>query len=189
MKRHDALTLLHEQAATLRTSIESTWQPRTGLYHYRDRETGMSLAGKVLARQQGSGTSAIKLKFEAPVRLLIEVQSQNPHGEAPGDPHSRVFHEAGGRDCFEQRLSMAQQRANLHHTKNIFEAGEGSVKGLGDEDTVVISTLDFTSEDHTLFMPLWAGVPDEQHAQMMIGRALLDANRFYRPVRDPCLPG
>ncbi len=55
LERHDALTLLHEQAAKLRQSIESTWQPRTGLYHYRDRETGMSLAGKVLARQQGSG--------------------------------------------------------------------------------------------------------------------------------------
>ncbi len=47
--------LLHEQAAKLRTSIELTWQPRTGLYHYRDRATGLSLSGKVLVKQQGSG--------------------------------------------------------------------------------------------------------------------------------------
>jgi hypothetical protein len=60
-----------------------------------------------------------------------------------------------------------------------------SVRGLSDEDTVIISTLDFTTEDHTLFMPLWAGIPDEQHAQMMIGRALLDAGRFYRPFGVP----
>ncbi|HSM71088.1 MAG TPA: hypothetical protein VK851_06065, partial [Anaerolineales bacterium] len=50
LEKHDVLTLLHEQAAKLRKSIESTWQVRTGLYHYRDRETGSSLAGKVLAR-------------------------------------------------------------------------------------------------------------------------------------------
>jgi hypothetical protein len=62
------------------------------------------------------------------------------------------------------------------------------VKNLGAEDTVVISTLDFTSEDHTLFMPLWAGVPDEQHAQIMIGRALLDSKRFQRPYGIPACP-
>jgi hypothetical protein len=62
------------------------------------------------------------------------------------------------------------------------------VRGLGDEDTVLISTLDFSTEDHTLFMPLWAGIPDEQHAQTMIGRALLDASRFNRPFGVPACP-
>jgi len=49
-------------------------------------------------------------------------------------------------------------------------------------------TLDFTTEDHTLFMPLWAGVPDQQRAQTIIGRALLDANRFHRPFGVPAVP-
>jgi hypothetical protein len=62
------------------------------------------------------------------------------------------------------------------------------VKGLEEGDTVIVSTLDFTSEDHTLFMPLWAGVPDEQRAQTMIGRALLDASRFNRPFGIPACP-
>ena len=62
------------------------------------------------------------------------------------------------------------------------------MRGLDADDTVVISTLDFTTEDHTLFTPLWAGVPDEQHAQSMIGRALLDAKRFNRPFGIPACP-
>jgi hypothetical protein len=37
-------------------------------------------------------------------------------------------------------------------------------------------------------MPLWAGIPDEGHAKTMIGRALLDANRFYRPFGVPACP-
>src|SRR6266536_5116743 len=81
--QHDCLPLLHEQAARLRKSIESTWQPRTGLYHYRDRQTGMSLAGKKLVTQQGPGVVATKLKFEYPIRLLIEVQNESPVANRP----------------------------------------------------------------------------------------------------------
>ena len=80
---HDSLVLLNEQAATLRKSIESTWQPRTGLYHYRERGTGSGLEGKVLARQQGTGAFTPKLKFEGPIRFLIEVQTQNPAVKRP----------------------------------------------------------------------------------------------------------
>ena len=63
--------------------FESTWQARTGLYHYRERSTGMSLAGKVLLRQLGSGTAETKLKFGGPIRLLVEVQTQNPAAKRP----------------------------------------------------------------------------------------------------------
>jgi hypothetical protein len=188
LKRHDALTLLHAQAATLRQSLESMWQPRTGLYHYRDRETGMSLAGKVLARQQGSGTITIKLKFAAPVRLLVEVQSQNPLVKRP---EIRI-HQFSTKPADEIVTNSAYQRRNnglIYTTQKTYpRLSKVLVKGLEEGDTVIVSTLDFTSQDHTLFMPLWAGVPDEQRAQVMIGRALLDASRFNRPFGIPACP-
>jgi hypothetical protein len=188
LERHDTLTLLHAQAATLRQSLENMWQPRTGLYQYRDRETGMSLAGKVLARQQGPGTIILKLKFESPVRLLVEVQSQNPLVKRP---EIRI-HQFSTKPADEIVSNSAYQRRNnglIYTTQKTYSRlAKVLVKGLEDGDTVVISTLDFTSEDHTLFMPLWAGVPDEQHGQIMIGRALLDANRFYRPYGIPACP-
>jgi hypothetical protein len=188
LQRNDALTLLHEQAAKLRTSIESTWQPRTGLYHYRDRETGMSLAGKTLFKQQGPGTAVVKLKFESPIRLLIEVQNQSPTAKRP---EIRV-HEFSTKPADEVISSGDYQWRNnglIYTTQKVYpKLAKVSVKGLAEEDTVIISTLDFTSEDHTLFMPLWAGIPDEQHAQTMIGRALLDAKRFNRPYGIPACP-
>ncbi len=186
--RHDALTLLQAQADTLRQSLESMWQPRTGLYRYRDHETGMSLAGKVLARQQGLGTITIKMKFEAPVRLLVEVQSQDPLVKRP---EIRI-HQFSTKPADEILSNSSYQRRNsglIYTTQKTYaRLAKILVKGLEDGDTVVVSTLDFTSEDHTLFMPLWAGVPDEQHAQIMIGRALLDANRFNRPYGIPACP-
>ena len=183
--RHDALTLLHEQAAKLRQSIESTWQPRTGLYHYRDRATGLSLAGKVLVKQQGSGTISPKLKFEQPIRLLIEVRTNSP---AVKRPEIRI-HQYSTKSADEVVQSGDYQwhnRGSVFTTKNVFSRlAKISVRGLEEQDTVVISTLDFTTEDHTLFIPLWAGIPDEQHAQIMIGRALRDASRFHRPYGVP----
>lgn len=187
-EQHDALITLHERAATLRKSIESTWQPRTGLYHYRDRETGMSLAGKALMKQQGSGTLATRLKFEGPIRLLIEVQNQSPTATRP---EIRI-HQYATKPADEVIGSGDYQWRNhglIYTTQKTYpRLAKVVVKNLGKQDTVVISTLDFTSEDHTLFMPLWAGIPDEQHAQIMIGRALLDARRFHRPYGIPACP-
>jgi hypothetical protein len=185
---HDSLVLLHEQAAILRKSIESTWQPRTGLYHYRERGTGSGLEGKVLARQQGMGTLTPKLKFEGPIRLLIEVQTQNP---AVKRPEIRI-HQFASKPAEEVITSSDYQWRNggsVYTTKNVFsKLAKVVVRDLGAEDIVTIKTLDFTTEDHTLFTPLWAGVPDTQHAQIMIGRALLDAGRFYRPYGVPACP-
>src|SRR5690606_29550706 len=64
LEQYDLLTLLREQAAKLRASIESAWQAQTGLYHYRERGTGLSLEGRVLLKQKGSGTATLKMKFE-----------------------------------------------------------------------------------------------------------------------------
>ncbi len=188
LNQYDMLPLLHEQAAKLRKSIESTWQPRTGLYHYRDRATGLSLARKVLVKQKGSGTVSLKLKFEQPIRLLIEVQTQNP---AAKRPEIRI-HQLGTKPADEVIKSGDYQwhsRGSVYTTQNVYsKIAKVSVRGLSDDDMVIISTLDFTTEDHTLFMPLWAGIPDEQHAQIMIGRALLDASRFHRPFGVPACP-
>lgn len=185
---HDSLVLLHEQAATLRTSIESAWQARTGLYHYRERGTNSSLAGKILVRHQGAGIIAPKLKFESPSRLLIEVQTQSPTAKRP-EIRIHQFSTKPADEIIESADYQWRNGGSVYTTKNVFsKLAKVVVRGLDAEDTVSISTLDFTTEDHTLFTPLWAGVLDAQHAQIMIGRALLDAGRFYRPYGVPACP-
>lgn len=188
LENHESLILLHEQAAILRRSVESTWQPRTGLYHYRERGTGSGLEGRVLTRQQGTGALTPKLKFEGPIRLLIEVHVQNPAAKRP----EIRLHQFASKPAEEIILSRDYQWHNsgsVYTTKTAFsKLAKVIVRDLGAEDVVVIKTLDYTTEDHTLFVPLWAGVPDAQHAQIMIGRALLDAGRFHRPYGVPACP-
>lgn len=188
LEQQDALPLLREQAAMLREAIKSAWQPRTGLYHYRDRETGSSLAGRILVKQTGSGMVKPKLKFDRPIRLLVEVQIQSPEAKRP-EVHIHQLVTKAPDEIISSGDYQWRNNGAVYTTKNVYlKLGKVVVKGLSDEDVVTISTLDFTTEDHTLFMPLWAGVPDEQRAKTLIGRALLDANRFHRPFGVPACP-
>jgi hypothetical protein len=188
LARNDALALLHEQAAKLRASIETAWQARTGLYHYRDRETGSSLAGKALIRQQGSGTLVPKLKFKIPIRLLIEIQA---NGSSARRPEIRLhqFSTKAADEIVSSGDYQWRDGGAVYTTQKVYpKLAKIVIKDLAEKDTVTISTLDFTTEDHTLFTPLWAGVPDDQRAQIMIGRALLDSKRFHRPFGLPACP-
>jgi hypothetical protein len=186
--QHDRLTLLREQAGKLLESVESTWQARTGLYHYRDRETGSSLAGRVLVKQTGPGTAVTKLKFEAPVRLLVEVQTQSPRAKRP-EIRIHQFITKAPDEVISSDDYQWRGNGSVYTTKDVYpKLAKVVVKDLGNEDTVTIRTLDFTTEDHTLFTPLWAGMPNKQRAQTMIGRALLNAKRFSRPFGIPACP-
>ena len=188
LNKNDTLALLHEQAAKLRGSIEITWQARTGLYHYRDRETGSSFEGKMLFKQTGSGTVKPKLKFDGPIRLLVEVQTQSPGAKRP-EVNIHQFVTKAPDEVISSGDYQWRNNGSVYTTKKVYpKLAKVVVKDLGDEDIVTVSTLDFTTEDHTLFTPLWAGVPDEQHAQTMIGRALLDTKRFNRPFGVPACP-
>jgi hypothetical protein len=188
LDRTDILPLLKEQAAKLRGSVESAWGARTGLYHYRDRETGSRLAGKVLVQQQGSGTTAPKLTFEAPIRLLVEVQTKGPTTTRP-EIRIHQFSTKPADEVISGGKYQWRDGGAVYTTKKVYpKLAKIVVKNLGDEDTVTVKTLDFTTEDHTLFTPLWAGIPDEGHAQIMIGRALLDSKRFNRAFGIPACP-
>lgn len=188
LERTDALALLREQASKLRRSIESAWGARTGLYHYRDRETGSRLAGKVLVKQQGSGASAPKLKFETPIRLLVEVQTKGPSATRP-EIRIHQFSTKPADEVISGSKYQWRDGGAVYTTKKVYpKLAKIVVKNLGDDDTVTVKTLDFTTEDHTLFVPLWAGIPDEGRAQIMIGRALLNAKRFQRPFGIPACP-
>ncbi|MBV6450591.1 MAG: hypothetical protein MHPDNHAH_01315 [Anaerolineales bacterium] len=188
LEQYDLLTLLREQAAKLRASIESAWQAQTGLYHYRERGTGLSLEGRVLLKQKGSGTATLKMKFEGQIRLQVEVQAHSPGAKRP-QVRIHQFSTKPADEVIESGAYQWRSSGAVYTTRKTFsKLAKITVRGLNAEDTLIVRTLDYTTEDHTLFMPLWAGVPDAGHAQIMIGRALLDAARFYRPFGIPACP-
>ncbi|MEW6239207.1 MAG: hypothetical protein AB1564_00165 [Chloroflexota bacterium] len=183
--RADEMTLVREQADLLCRAVEAGWNARRGLYQYHDLLTGFSLPGEVLANGKGNRALKPKLTFEQPVRLLIEIQTQNPAATRP-EIH---FAEFATKEAVET-ISAEQFRwrsGGLTATSaRVYERlGRVEARGLSPKDKVIVRLVDLTGEDHTLFLPLWAGIPDPQRAQAMIGRSLLDAGRFDRPFGIP----
>jgi hypothetical protein len=59
------------------------------------------------------------------------------------------------------------------------------VEGVDTIDRVSVSVMDFSAEDITLFLPLWAGIPSQSRAQEIVNQALLAKGRFSRPFGIP----
>lgn len=181
----DDVRLIKNQIESLKFALDEAWNPRTALYCYCDRETGESTPGKVLGRLNGSGTLKLKQIFEPPIRLLIEVQTKNPRAKRPQVIISEYITKGenevitGGQ--FQWRSGGMVATSQQIHEK----IGRIQIKGVDAKDKVIVRKLDYTGEDHTLTLPLWAGVPDNQHAQMMVNRTILNAERFDRPFGIP----
>ena len=189
LNRTDEATLLKAQGEMLKTALESGWNARAALYAYRDRETGFSLPGKIIGRSKSSSTMIRpKAEFERPVRLLIEIQTKSPAAKRPKIEIGE-FSIKGDVEVIDGHQFQWHSGGLVATSKNVYmRVGRVKASGLNEKDRVIVRTVDLTAEDHTLLLPLWAGMMDRQHAQTMIGRTVLDAERFDRPFGIPALP-
>ncbi len=190
LERAAEIGKLHERAALLRSSVEAGWNAGQNLYCYRDRLTELSSPGKVIARQRGSWPiRPRKALFDQPVRLLIEVQTEEPGArkpvieisglgaEPPGEMESGHQYELIEGERFQWRAGGLTALSQQAYCKVSYI----SVSGLEEEDKLVVRSLDATEQDITLFTPLWAHIPEAGRAEQMIRTCLLTDGSFRGP--------
>jgi hypothetical protein len=188
INRHEDLAMLHDCAERVRTALHESWNPRIGFYSYRDRETGLVSTGKVVAKRKGPGNMRPRAEFDGPTRILIEVQTKNPAAKRP-EIDLGEYPLKGEAETISESQFIWRSGGLVAVSKKIYgRLGRVNVRGLDEKDKVIIKTVDTSGEDLTLALPLWAGIPDEQHAQVLLGRSLLDAERFNRPYGYPAIP-
>lgn len=191
LNRSGELGPLHQQAALLRSSVEVSWNKHGSLYCYRDRLTGLSLAGKLIGKHQGPGEMRPKKAgFEQPVRLLIEIQTKNPATQKPLIEIIGTNSESGSRSEMIGEHQFQWRSGGLVATsQKVFgKVSRLKISGVDDKDKVILRSVDAASEDITLFTPLWAHLARMEQAQAMVTHSLLDARRFDRPFGIPALP-
>jgi hypothetical protein len=181
---------LHERAATLRSAVEAGWNAEKCLYVYRDRVTGLCSIGQLVAKRKGPGEMRPrKAVFDEPVRLLIEVQTEEPGTRRPfvqvtglgvepvNEDGERKQREILGEEDFQWRAGGLTAISKGVYCK----VGHITASGLEEQDKLAVRSIDATPQDVTLFTPLWARIPQESRAESMIRGALLDGDRFERP--------
>ncbi len=174
------------ESGRLRALTEECWDAVAVLYHLRDRDTHRSPAGKSLGTQRGAGTLALGRSFRQPVRLLVrlelrgeaarrpEVSLRGQNGEAPQTERLE-------RKDFQWGAGLAVATTRMVYTR----VAEIEVAGLEKRDQVSVSVMDFSAEDVTLFLPLWAGIPNSRRALNIVNRTLLATDRFGGPFGIP----
>ncbi len=182
-------TLLEVQARALRASVEAGWNAPGTLYAYRDRDTGLTKSGQVLAQgEPGESLFRPKASFGSPVRLLIEIQSEDRAAGKPVVEISELI-TRGEVEVIDTPAFQWRSGGLVATSQQVYKrVGRVKVRGLDKNDRVIIRSVDLTSEDHTLLLPLWAGIPDPARARALLSRTLLEAGRFDRPFGIPALP-
>lgn len=183
--RGGEVELVRRQAELLEKAVASAWDEHAALYAYRDLATHLSQPGKVIAEGRGGQPLKPKAVFEKPVRLLVEVHTQSFAAKHPEARIAELSTTAPVEVIPFERFTWRSGGLVATSQKVYTRLGRVEVVGLNKKDTVIVRTVDLTAQDHTLLLPLWAGLPDLQRAQTMIGRALLDASRFDRPFGIP----
>ena len=170
----------------LRLLTEECWDAEAALYHNRDRDTHLSPAGKHLGHLRGAGTLTLNQSFRQPVRLLVRMDlkgeiTRRPEVILVGQNSDTPQTESLKRMDFQWGASLAVATSRNLYTK----LSEVKISGVEKRDHVSVQVMDFTGEDVTLFLPLWAGIPNSRRLRTLTRRTLFAANRFGRPFGIP----
>jgi hypothetical protein len=166
--------------------VEECWDSKAVLYYLHDRDTHRSPTGKLLGSQNGSGRLALGKSFRQPVRLLVRIEFKSEttrrveislQGQNGDTPQTENFE----RMDFQWGVGVAVATTHQAYTG----VTEIVADGLGKHDRVSVSVMDFCAEDVTLFLPLWAGIPDRDRALNIVHQTLMAAGRFGKPFGIP----
>lgn len=190
LNRSEPIMALESYADNLRTALETAWNEITGSYHYWDRDTHFTTRGELIAERTGAGRIDIQRAFEEPIRLLVRV---HPKGETTRTPHiivhgtsasghRRVEHIKA--EKFKWYLGVACWTGDRVYS-NIEEV---EIHGLEMQDQVSIYSVDYCYQDHTVMLPMWAGIPDANRAETMVRETITNSDVFWQPFGIPAFP-
>jgi hypothetical protein len=188
LDRPSLVPALRTHMERLAESVEASWSEDEACYQHRDRDHHVSPKGDLLGQGRGSFRVDVGRDFDHPVRVLVRVQGPEGaaqklkatlRGRSVEGGRRRVFHlQLEDFQWFWERGAATSSNA-FHSIKNI------EIENLSDEFSIDIWTADFTRQDQTLLLPLWAGIPDAQRVEHLVQETLLDPKRFWRTYGIP----
>lgn len=181
---------IQEIAARLRAAVEETWQEETSSYHYRDRDTHLTPQGEWLGQRAGPGTISLHRQFDRPVRLQCHIRTS---GESTRRPQIFVHGSSASGSHRVERITEERFKwylgAGSFTGDRVYTAiEEVEIQGLDPADQVTLTSVGLDGQDHSLLLPLWAGIPSIERARELVERTVCDPLRYWRPYGIPACP-
>lgn len=182
------LPALQAIADNLFNAIQMAWEPQRGFRAW-DRDTHHSPTGTLLGQYRTQSEVSLRQQWDSPQRLLLHLTAPET---SPG--RGEVFIQgtgAGGQARIEHLSLPASHwldgKATLTSQETYRAVEHITLQGLPPDGTLLVSTADFDFECLTHFLPLWAGVPDEQQAATL-HNLLTDPDGYDQPYGLPFCP-
>jgi hypothetical protein len=180
IETQEGVEWLQAQLPALKLLIESTWDSKSNTYRYRDYETHKSLPGLVIFSFDRPGQYPLKMTLKGTRRLQVRIQG-NPEVT---HPINITIHGIGRKGAISESIPpnrfFWQGGMALATTRNIFKSIKSvDVNGLVEGDQGWIASVDFTKEDLSLLLPLWAEIPNGKRAKTLVEKNLL--KRYLQP--------
>jgi hypothetical protein len=182
LERTESMLALQAHADNLKAAVEASWDDKDAIYCYWDRDTHNSLSGETLGERYGSGEIAIRRNFDQPVRILVRIHTL-------GEPSRQVqifIHGAGpsGQHLIERipnenlRWYLGLGSATSERIYTNLERVE--ISGADEPDRITLQTVGYDYPDHTVLLPLWAGIPSQERAQILVKQAIITEDGFWQ---------
>jgi hypothetical protein len=183
----DVIPSLEAKREHLREAVEASWSEDTFSYHHVDRDQHCAVSGEVLGKGKGEFIVELDRLFDPPARVLV--RSSGPEDQS----HAiKVFIHGRGRRG-RSRIEKLNERCFQWYwvfgtstsDKTYAEIERIEVKGLSEAFETELYVADHTRQDLSLLLPLWAGIPTAERAEVMVRETLLDPDRYWRPHGAP----
>ncbi len=179
---------LEGRAATLKAAVEAMWRDDTASYHYVDRDSHTVTRGELLAAGRGNLVADVHRRFQPSARIVVK--ALGPRDARPEMVVTLSGRGPRGRHRVEtlKRSSQIQWYFGVGTAvsdKLYAELERVEVGGLTDEYEVTVSVVDYSRQDQTLLLPLWAGLPDPDRAETLVRKTILDPERYWRRYGIP----
>ncbi|MGQ0603783.1 MAG: MGH1-like glycoside hydrolase domain-containing protein, partial [Anaerolineales bacterium] len=178
---------LSASAAQLAHAVEEMWRDETASYHYRDRDSHDVTVGEVLAEGQGNLVVDVHRRFKPAARIMVKAIG-------PKDAKPEMTVTLSGRGQRGRHRVEVLKRSQVQWYFGVATAVSDKVygelerieiAGLTEAFAVTVSVVDYTRQDQTLLLPLWAGIPNPARAEALVDKTLLDPDRYWRPYGIP----
>jgi hypothetical protein len=183
LNNNAAINLLEGYADKLKEMVEQTWSDQQACYLYRDRDSHMSTPAEYLGKLHGKGVMEIHRSFLQPIRPIIHIESKKENTRA-----IQIFIRGIGTSGAHRVDSISSNRISWHlgsgfvtsdYTYSSIEQIE--VDGIQDEDNVVAQSVNLSYIDQSLLLPLWAGIPSQDRAKILVNLTIMNKKKFLSP--------
>ena len=165
LNQEEEISWITKQVAILENGLSEFWSQKDVAYLYRDFQNHSKGKGEILLDFTGPGSFSIRSKKNVPERMHLAITNIN-------DSTRTIVASISGEGIIGEKITEKFTSRDVvwilgkatYTTKNLFsKIIKFEIDGLHQDDHGQLSTIDFTMEDISLYLPLWAHAVPERN--------------------------